>query len=174
MPIGPTSYLPWGAPSNQPILVSQVLSCALRRSSLKCHQVGSNLAGPGIYSMNLKARSACAILVSLYHIMFGEFSHAAVQCTRPLQLISNTCTMLCTPGLRALIHVLTAQYWKGSPTINRTAILKGDDLPLEIRRKTLSFTEPRDSVSFAQASPAIEQACYLSTPSYAMWKFLML
>ncbi|PLB53733.1 hypothetical protein P170DRAFT_396362 [Aspergillus steynii IBT 23096] len=103
------------------------------------------------------------ILVSLRHVQFIELSPEAVMSSDVLPLVVSTSAEQCSPGFRALAHVLSSPCWKDSIAYRETW---GIDLPPEILDMILGALGPRDILTFCKSSLAVERWYYSSVPQF--------
>ncbi|PLN79433.1 hypothetical protein BDW42DRAFT_186705 [Aspergillus taichungensis] len=103
------------------------------------------------------------ILISLRHVGFFELSPESIMCSGVLPLVVNTSAEQCSPGFRALTHVLSSSCWKESLAHRERW---GVDLPPEVFIIILRALRPRDLLSACQFSLAVEQWYYSSVPQF--------
>lgn len=101
------------------------------------------------------------ILISLHYVAFVELSPEFMMSSEILPLVTNTSAEQCSPGFRALTHILTSSCWKES-LVRRERW--GIDIPPEIFDMMLKALTPRDILTFSQCSLAVEQWYYSSIP----------
>ncbi|KAE8351230.1 hypothetical protein BDV28DRAFT_162499 [Aspergillus coremiiformis] len=101
------------------------------------------------------------ILISIQHVVLVEISNHRVSCSPPVPLVTNTSAIECSPGFRILAYMLSSYSWKGSLASREHWRVT---LPPEIFDMMLKCLSPRDIVSFAQASFAVERWYYSSIP----------
>ncbi|KAB8277442.1 hypothetical protein BDV30DRAFT_251612 [Aspergillus minisclerotigenes] len=106
------------------------------------------------------------ILLSPIHVASVELRKDGVWCSKSLLLVTSSSAAWCSPGFRALSRALSSNY---QTPIGDTAAQFEKwrvALPFEILHMILKLCEPRDSVSFAQASVAVEKCYYTSIPQF--------
>lgn len=106
------------------------------------------------------------ILLSPIHVAFVELRKDGDWCSKSLLLVTSSSAAWCSPGFRALSRVLSSNY---QTPIGDTAAQFEKwrvALPFEILHMILKLCEPRDAVSFAQASVAVEKCSYTSIPQF--------
>lgn len=108
-------------------------------------------------------QKARLILVSLRHVQFAELSPEFVMSSEVLPLVVNTSAEQCSPGFRALTHVLSSSCWKESLAHREKW---GINLPPEIFDMILRALRPRDILSFCKSSLAVERWYYSSVPQF--------
>ncbi|KAJ5528812.1 Zinc finger FYVE/PHD-type [Penicillium freii] len=101
------------------------------------------------------------ILISPRHIAFVELLQDAVACSEVLPLITDRSASQCSPGFRVLAQALSTDCWKET-WVHREKW--PHPMPPEILSEILHTSEPRDAVSFAQASFEAERAYYAAVP----------
>lgn len=94
------------------------------------------------------------ILVSLRHVEFVELSPEFIMSSEVLPLVFNTSAKQCSPGFRALTHVLSSSCWKESLAYRERW---GVNLPPEIIDMMLRALRPRDILSLCQSSLVAER-----------------
>ncbi|RAQ44810.1 hypothetical protein AFGD_009429 [Aspergillus flavus] len=106
------------------------------------------------------------ILLSPIHVAFVELRKDGDWCSKSLLLVTSSSAAWCSPGFRALSRVLSSNY---QTPIGDTAAQFEKwrvALPFEILHMILKLCEPRDAVSFTQASVAVEKCYYTSIPQF--------
>ncbi|CAP82981.1 Pc15g00950 [Penicillium rubens Wisconsin 54-1255] len=109
------------------------------------------------------SQKARLILVSLRHVQFVELSPEFVGRSEVLPLVVNTSAEQCSPGFRALTHVLSSSCWKESLAHRERW---GINMPPEIFDMILRALTPRDILSFCRSSLAVERWYYSSVPQF--------
>ncbi|KAE8332496.1 hypothetical protein BDV39DRAFT_216604 [Aspergillus sergii] len=106
------------------------------------------------------------ILLSPTHVAFVELRKDGDWCSKSLLLVTSSSAAWCSPGFRALSRVLSSNYQ--SPIGDTAAQFEKwrVALPSEILHMILNLCEPRDVVSFAQASVAVKKCYYTSIPQF--------
>lgn len=104
-----------------------------------------------------------SILISPRHIVFVELLQDAVACSEVLPLMTDRSASQCSPGFRVLAQALSTDCWKET-WVHREKWPY--PMPPEILSEILHTSEPRDAVSFAQASFEAERAYYASVPQF--------
>ncbi|EYE90962.1 uncharacterized protein EURHEDRAFT_518729 [Aspergillus ruber CBS 135680] len=97
------------------------------------------------------------ILISLRHVELSEV----------LPLVINNSAEQCSPGFRALTHVLSSSCWKG-PLAHRERW--GVNIIPEIFDMMLKVLRPRDILSFCQSSLAVERWYYSSVTQFGDYR----
>ncbi|KGO41812.1 Zinc finger, FYVE/PHD-type [Penicillium expansum] len=108
-------------------------------------------------------RKVRSILISPGHIAFVELFQHTVACSQVLPLLADRSASQCTPGFRVLAQVLSTDCWKET-CVHREK--RPSSMPPEILSEILHHSEPRDAVSFAQASFKVERLYYDSVPQF--------
>lgn len=103
------------------------------------------------------------IFVSLRNVQFVEISSTILMKSDVLPLIINTSAERCSPGFRALTHVLSSSCWKESLAHRETW---GMNIPAEVFDLMLKPLRSQDILSFCQSSLAVEQWYYSSVPQF--------
>lgn len=116
---------------------------------------------------NRKQRTVYLILTSLIQISFAELSSSRILWSEALPLIFNAAPKDCSPGFRVLASVLTSCCWKKSFADRERW---GIPLPPEMLGMVLEALSPRDAISFARASFAVERCYYSSIPHLVVLK----
>lgn len=109
------------------------------------------------------------ILVSLRHVQFVELSPESIMSSDVLTLVVNTSAEQCSPGFRALTHVLSSSCWKESLAYRERW---GVNLPPEIFDMILKALRPRDLLSVCQSSLVVERWYYSSVPQFGDFRVL--
>ncbi|RAK81798.1 PHD finger domain-containing protein [Aspergillus fijiensis CBS 313.89] len=99
------------------------------------------------------------ILISLGYVTFLEISGTGVQYSPTIPLVINSSAIQPSPGFRALTSVLSSNLWK---ITHREKW--GINLPTEILDRILKALAPKDVISFARASTAVDRWYYSSLP----------
>ncbi|PKY03286.1 hypothetical protein P168DRAFT_298085 [Aspergillus campestris IBT 28561] len=116
-------------------------------------------------------QKARLILVSSRHVQFVELSPESIMSSEVLPLVVNTSAEQCSPGFRALTHVLSSSCWKKSLAHREKW---GINSPPEIFDMMLRALRPRDILSFCKSSLAVEYWYYTSLPQlgeFRVWHF---
>lgn len=114
-----------------------------------------------INSSNRIPRRARAIFISPNHVAFADLSKDTISCSVPLPLLIDSAATECSPGFRLLAQVLSSS---SSGTIYDDREKWDFTLPPEVMSQVLHSSEPRDAVSFAQASFKVQRWYYASVP----------
>ncbi|PWY69007.1 hypothetical protein BO94DRAFT_299930 [Aspergillus sclerotioniger CBS 115572] len=96
------------------------------------------------------------IVISLRHIAFLHVCSDGFSSTKTMELLTSTSSEECMPGFRALAQVLTSPYG----THTRVNESWKRVIPPELLDLMICELEPRDTIAFAQASPAMERSYY--------------
>lgn len=104
-----------------------------------------------------------SILISPYHVAFVELSQHNIACSEVLPLLTDSSATQCSPGFRVLAQVLSSNCWK-TTWANREKW--PFSMPSEVLLGILHSSEPRDALSFAQASFEAERWYYASVPQF--------
>ncbi|RAH70582.1 PHD finger domain-containing protein [Aspergillus aculeatinus CBS 121060] len=99
------------------------------------------------------------ILISLGHVTFVEITGTGVQYSPTIPLVINSSAIQPSPGFRALTSVLSSNPWK-IPHREKWGI----NIPTEILDRILKALAPKDVISFARASTAVDRWYYSSLP----------
>lgn len=102
-----------------------------------------------------------SILVSPCHVVFVVLSEHIVACSEVLPLLTDSSASRCSPGFRVLAQALCSDCWKSAWAHREKWSFT---MPPEILSKVLHSSDPRDAVSFAQASIEAERWYYASVP----------
>ncbi|XHG08733.1 hypothetical protein AWENTII_011826 [Aspergillus wentii] len=105
------------------------------------------------------------ILTSLRHVAFMKISQGSVSCSAVFPLITNTSAQKPSPGLRALVHVLSPFTWK--KPLSLSGERWGFHLPLEIIEMILHHLGQRELALFRQASSIVDRCYYSMIPKPA-------
>ncbi|KAE8369211.1 hypothetical protein BDV27DRAFT_141413 [Aspergillus caelatus] len=98
----------------------------------------------------MKCNNVHMILISPCHVAFMELSHDTILASKNLPLLTSLSAKQCSPGFRALSRILT-ETWN-------------HNLSPEILHNIVHSLDPRDTVSFSQASFIAEQCYYATIP----------
>ena len=104
-----------------------------------------------------------SILISPRHVAFVKVSQHAAACSEVFPLLADSSATHCSPGFRALAQVLTSDFGRTTNAHREKWLFS---IPPEILSKILQLSEPRDAVSFAQASFEAERSYYASVPQF--------
>ncbi|KAJ5589362.1 hypothetical protein N7537_012040 [Penicillium hordei] len=104
-----------------------------------------------------------SILISPRHVAFVELSQHNTACSEVLPLLTDSSATQCSPGFRVLAQVLSSNCWKMT-WANREKW--PFSMPSEVLLGILHSSEPRDALSFAQASFEAERWYYASVPQF--------
>lgn len=104
-----------------------------------------------------------SILISPRHVVFVELFQHTVACSEVLPLLTDCSATQCSRGFSVLAQVLTSDCWKKTWAHREKW---PSPLQPEIFSEVLHRWEPRDAVSFAQASFEAERWYYASVPQF--------
>lgn len=104
-----------------------------------------------------------SIVISPCHVVFVELSEDTVACSEVLPLLTDSSASQCSPGFRVLAQALSSDCWKSTWAHREKWSFP---MPPEILSKVLHSLDPRDAVSFAQASFEAERWYYASVPQF--------
>ncbi|KAJ5355925.1 Zinc finger FYVE/PHD-type [Penicillium concentricum] len=116
-----------------------------------------------IRSSSRTTHKARSILISPRHIAFVEIFEDTVACSKVLPLLADSSASKCSPGFRVLAQALSTDCWKETWAHREKWPYH---IPPEILSEILHSSEPRDAVSFAQASFEAERSYYASVPQF--------
>ncbi|KAJ5915581.1 hypothetical protein N7466_011514 [Penicillium verhagenii] len=102
------------------------------------------------------------ILLSPQSVAFAEYSRDSFLVSGALTLLSNLSATQCPPGFHNLARVFTSGCWRSFTSNGERTLLSESDVPIEIFHMIFQELEPRDMISFAQASFAAEICYYTS------------
>ncbi|KAE8332555.1 hypothetical protein BDV39DRAFT_216654 [Aspergillus sergii] len=103
---------------------------------------------------------ARVILISLSHVTLVGISGIFVQRSSTIPLIVNSAAMQPSPGFRMLASILSCSRKRPRARTETWEV----NLPLEVFDRILEGLPPKDIISFAQASFAVEEWYYSSLP----------